>query len=174
MINLNLLSQTLLWLFFIFLLLMLLLILKLQVEFLNRFRITRSKSAEGEGLQIGQKAPLFRERDLMNNLIKLDHFLGKKILLIFVSSTCSLCGEIVNNLDKLLEIKNRKVIVITNNNLINTKIPDEIVCIYSKELSEVYMISYVPSIVMINDTGNIDLIERVTDIKQIVHMATEN
>lgn|SRR5574341_1580208 len=52
-------------------------------------------------LQVGAPAPSFRARLLSGEVVSLTRYRGKKLLLAFLSTSCSACGRIVPNLEKI-------------------------------------------------------------------------
>lgn len=57
------------------------------------------KNSQKRGrVKIGESIPDFRTRDLQGNEISRDTFLGKHTIAFFLSTTCSFCGEVVDQI----------------------------------------------------------------------------
>jgi peroxiredoxin len=46
-----------------------------------------------KGLELGVKAPTFHTNDVFNHEVSLNDFIGRKVVLVFSSTTCSVCQQ---------------------------------------------------------------------------------
>ncbi len=131
---------------------------KYVASFLNSFRLLGGNAVALE-LPIGEKAPLFRERDQHYKEIKLSDNNGKYTLLFFAGRDCMYCKMIIPKLHIILKYIGMRIIVISQQQLdINTEIPD-INFIVSEELFESYRVKVVPMIFLIDSKGYLVLKE---------------
>lgn len=120
-------SQIALWLIVIIQLILMISFMKMVSEFLARFRVANNKIEELT-LSVGQNAPLFREKDHLNRIIRLVDHPTEYTVLIFAKTSCSVCHEVLNKLSIYEDNERVRVIVnfsdkaSTNNSHKNTNI----------------------------------------------------
>ncbi|MFC4768171.1 TlpA family protein disulfide reductase [Effusibacillus consociatus] len=162
-------SNILLWIFMIIQLGIIFLLSKLIANFLNRFRLSQGK-IEQLKLNIGDRAPLFREWDQNKNLVKLAENNGKNTLLVFTSAGCNICKEVLPQLPLLsTSFPSLRIIVVSrdlNVELIKT-LPPEIHFIGSEEIMENYFIQKVPTVVVIDENGIITELETINTFRHL-------
>ena len=76
------------------------LVAKLRVEDLTQPGYHIKNSQKRGRVKIGEPIPQFAVKDLGGNTITRDSFVGKRTLAFFLSTTCSYCGEVVDQIRK--------------------------------------------------------------------------
>ena len=121
---------------------------KYVAEFLNSFRVS-NREAVSEKLKIGEKVPLFREKDHLNRQVILSQHKNSNTLLVFAGESCFYCKNIVPELDKISHEFNLRVIVIAETK-INYKLTSTHI-LHSRTLFKDYKIKSVPSMLLVDD-----------------------
>src|SRR5947209_5358681 len=68
---------------------------------LDQMEATTPRRLGRAGLRCGVKAPNFTLQGLDGQEVALEHFAGRKVLLVFLQSACNPCREIVPELNRL-------------------------------------------------------------------------
>jgi methylamine dehydrogenase accessory protein MauD len=79
-----------------------------QLEAITPSRVSRS------GLRPGKKAPEFTLPDSAGGEVRLEHYAGRKLLLVFMQPGCGPCHGIVPELNRLHDVGEVQVLVIHN------------------------------------------------------------
>ncbi|MGG4449943.1 redoxin domain-containing protein [Brevibacillus sp. HB1.4B] len=143
---------------------------KLLVDFLNRFRLS-GKTIEDTSLIVGDRAPLFREKDQTGNLVKLADNFGKKSVLLFISETCETCKDLIPYLSDITLINPYLKIFVIVSNYSKQKeynIPDQISLIRSENIVKQYYIRTVPTMIMVDEKGYILYANGVDNFEQLM------
>jgi hypothetical protein len=160
------------------LLLWILVIIQLGITFMLTKLISAFLNSSGvknlPKLEIGSKAPLFREFDQNGNIITLEN--NKVTLLLFIKDTCNNCKNILNNINKIKNI-NIEIILISGlaDNWDLTQLPKDIPLIQSSIVMRNYLIERVPTAVLIDEFGFIKVnkfIEGIEDLKSEILLYT--
>ncbi|TCP57655.1 peroxiredoxin [Tumebacillus sp. BK434] len=165
-------SNAILWVFMIIQLAILVTFAKLVAKFLNRFHLS-GRQAAMLSLQTGEKAPLFREKDQNNNMIKLSDYDGNKTLLIFKSDSCPVCKDLLDQLPALKEAAaSTRIIVVAaeGDNVTHQDSANGIHFVRSNEVISNYFITKFPTVLVINEYGTILNIESVGHYEQVEQM----
>lgn len=161
-------SQIALWILVIVQIMLMISFMKMVGEFLARFRVANNKIEELT-LSVGQNAPLFREKDHLNRIIRLADHPTEYTLLVFAKTSCSVCHEVLKKLSIYEHNERVRVIVnfsdkaSTNNSHENTNIS----YVYSVDLVESYFIKKVPSIILINKDNIIEGIYNISTFDKL-------
>ncbi|MGC5325731.1 TlpA family protein disulfide reductase [Brevibacillus sp. SYSU BS000544] len=165
-------SHILLWILLLLQTLIIYFLLKLVVQFLNRFRL-EDKKVEIPSLVLGQRAPLFREKDQHGRTIALAESNGYLTLLFFVQDTCGTCKSIIPHINKLLQFDhNLKIIMIAGRiSLQDTmEVPEGIPLIRSNDLFSSYYVTKAPTAVLVGPAGEVIEIHEITEFEQLLAM----
>ncbi|WP_270180307.1 peroxiredoxin family protein [Alkalihalobacillus sp. CinArs1] len=154
--NWQLLSHIGLWLFLFFQFAILLYFLKQVTHFLNRFR-SSGGTVEEKALRIGDPAPLFRSKDQNNRLLSMSELNGKHTIMIFRSATCPTCSTLLSNVPHLAEQFEANMLIVSQEKLGKEFCPSiaNTSYIVAPELFETYYIKKVPTIFIIDPSGNV-------------------
>ncbi|WP_265324892.1 conjugal transfer protein TraF [Bacillus mycoides] len=106
-----------------------------------------------EHLKVGERVPLFREKDELNREVVMGDSKGRYTLLIFAEQDCMYCKEILSNLLDAKHKYNLRIIVISAVSLNENIKNKEFHFIVSKELFKNYMITTVPSIMLVDPSS---------------------
>lgn len=155
-VNWGLISHIGLWLFLLMQFAILLYFLRQITQFLNRFR-SGGATIEEKTLQIGEKAPLFRVKDEMNQQISLADFNEKHTIMIFSSTTCGTCSTLLGQVPYLADTYQTNIFVLTHDKKEKDSVPatPNTYYINSAELFKNYYIKKVPTIFVIDKDGYI-------------------
>ncbi|TRY23344.1 redoxin domain-containing protein [Brevibacillus sp. LEMMJ03] len=174
--NFLIISNIALWVIVIVQLMIIYFFSKILIEFLNRFRLS-GKRLEEATLAVGDKAPLFRERDQVGKVVNLSDNFGKKAVILFLSETCDSCKDIFSNLS-IIQLKNpnQKIYVIVSNYSKGKQydIPDQISLIRSDNIVKQYLIKTVPTMVIVDEQGYISYADAVNSHEQIIAVLRVN
>ncbi|WP_254613161.1 redoxin domain-containing protein [Brevibacillus sp. HB1.2] len=145
---------------------------KMVAEFLNRIRLT-NRGVTLNSLRVGSKAPQFREKDQYGNTIKLSEHNGTT-LLVFAQESCGTCKRIIPELGLIRKLKdNIRILVISKQPLNSTlQIPENVHYIHSAVVFENYLISKVPTVMLVdNDSTLISINDILTidDLKKVIN-----
>src|SRR5690606_22376490 len=117
-------------------------------------------------ISIGNKAPNFKLKDINNNEISLKDFEGKKVVVVFWTSWCPYCRREIQSVNALLNKINKDEIIILP---INVGEDSEIVKKFmninkydftvlldeNMNVSEIYNIESIPTMIFIDEDGNV-------------------
>ncbi|MFC0190158.1 peroxiredoxin family protein [Fictibacillus aquaticus] len=162
--SLSTLSHVLLWAFLLVQFVLLFTFTRLLVQFLNRFRAAGVK-VEEEGLSVNTSAPLFRGKDQHGNLVKLHDYLGKEVLLVFSNESCSVCQSLLEQVAPL----SVKTIVVSGE-FYSTAVKEkysQFTFLHSADIVENYYIKKVPTMVLVDETGEIRFIGNNTQVNEM-------
>lgn len=110
-------------------------------------------------LQVGEQVPLFREWGLQGRKVALRELLShRKVLLLFISTTCQTCKSILPDLKRMVENWDIHIVVIntdkqSNDEEIQATLPSGIEYIRSVDIMEAYGVSKVPYAFLVNQNG---------------------
>lgn len=175
MANGYLISHILLWTLMLIQMAFLFYLTRLIVQFLNRFRLS-DKQAVSLTLQIGQRAPDFREKDQHGAIIRPASGNHQESLLLFVQDTCSKCKGIVAQLELLHKRFHRLRMIVIGGKIYYEKglsAPEGIHFIRSDELLADYYIRAVPTAFLLDASGDIVEMKQVAAISDLVEMLEE-
>lgn len=160
----------LLWIVVIVQTVVIVLLAKLVAQFIQRFRTAAGKLEEG--LNYGDRAPLFRAKDQRGEPVLLRESQGKPTLLFFGKQTCDTCHEIAPQLGQLQRKHGLRIIAITGQETAGTplNIPDGIPLIRSDEIRENFKVSKMPTVVLVDSDGVVLFAESVTNLLQLGSM----
>jgi thioredoxin-related protein len=127
---------------------------KFIAEFIKKFRIS-SGTAEYLELKIGEKVPLFREKDQLKRDVVLSKNNGKYTLLLFAQRECIYCKEIISNIGDFTEIFDLRLIVVSEEKLGEEFFQKNIHFITSKMIFKDYMIKSVPTIMLLDPRNHL-------------------
>lgn len=166
-------SEILLWTFMIIQMLLVLFLVKLIIEFLSRFRLY--EDSELPLLRTGDKAPLFREKDIEGNNVKLDYYSFEDTLLIFVQNSCDKCKSIINLLGELQQPSSLRIILASRaeEGSAEYSVPNGISLLQSNVIIDNYFIDKFPTAVHIDDKGTIISISEINNKEQFKHLINQ-
>ncbi|NGP58479.1 redoxin domain-containing protein [Paenibacillus thiaminolyticus] len=110
-------------------------------------------------LQIGEQVPLFREWGSQGRKVILRELLShRKVLLLFISTTCQTCKSILPDLQRVVENWDIHIVVIntdkqSNDEEIEVMLPSGIDYIRSVDIMDAYGVSKVPYVFLVNQNG---------------------
>ncbi|MEJ8547680.1 hypothetical protein [Brevibacillus borstelensis] len=165
-------SHILLWAIVLIQMVVMYAIVRLVVQFLNRFRLS-DKKIELSQLQAGQGAPSFREKDQQGNVIQPIAENGGDTLLMFVGDSCGTCKEILPYLAELRkQYPHIRMIAVAEKIYYEQSIelPPGIPLLRSSSLFGTYLISKVPTLVLIDHQGIIQAVEQISALQQLVNL----
>ncbi|MED0670465.1 thioredoxin-like domain-containing protein [Aneurinibacillus aneurinilyticus] len=128
------------------------------------------------GINIGESVPLFRELDYKGNRVILGEILSsKKVALLFINSNCPTCKSILPYLGEILNNVNVKFIIINNDtvlddNLIKTKIPEEVIYLRSSKIANTYFVNKVPYLMVIDRDGKLEQHNYLNNVNTLANM----
>ncbi|MED4572684.1 TlpA family protein disulfide reductase [Brevibacillus agri] len=145
---------------------------KMVAEFLNRIRLT-NKGVTLNSLRVGSKAPQFREKDQYGTTIKLSEHNGTTLLL-FAQESCGTCKSLIPELGLIKKLNDSiRILVISKQPFNNTlQIPENVHYIHSAVVFENYLISKVPTVMLVdNDLTIISINDILTidDLKKVIN-----
>jgi thioredoxin-related protein len=143
------LSNFVLWCIVILQIIFLCSLTKLVAEFIKKFRISNGKPEFVE-LKIGEKVPLFREKDQLKREVVLSKDSEEYKLLIFAQKDCIYCKEIISNLKEFKEKFPLELIVISEEKLSDELYDQNIHFLVSKMLFKDYKIRTTPTIMLLD------------------------
>ncbi|EJW15390.1 redoxin domain-containing protein [Paenibacillus alvei] len=124
--------------------------------------LTKIKSVGGISLtelQIGEQVPLFREWGSQGRKVILRELLNhRKVLLLFISTTCQTCKSILPDLERVVENWDIHIVVIntdkqSNDEEIQAILPSGIEYVRSVDIMDAYGVSKVPYAFLVNQNG---------------------
>jgi len=143
-------------------------------QFLNNIRSIRG--IQLGGFEVGDEVPLFREYDIHQNKVSLRDLLqSKKVLLLFISSQCPTCKEIVPHLNKVVQTFDVHLVLINTDNThddraITSQLTDNVFYIRSPYISESYFVNKVPYAMIVSQEGKLESQILVKDFKGLWNM----
>ncbi|OQP04956.1 thioredoxin fold domain-containing protein [Geobacillus thermoleovorans] len=146
-------------------------IIKLVRTFLSEIRTI--KGIQFGSLQNGDKAPAFRALDYQGKKVVLKEILEQqKVLLLFISSTCSTCKRVVKELPNISNRANFKIMLINNdesNNdqLVLENINESIIYIKAAYLFNTYKVNNTPYVYLINQSEEIEISTGIKNPKEL-------
>ncbi|MCY9582470.1 TlpA family protein disulfide reductase [Paenibacillus alvei] len=138
-----------------------LLLIFMLARFIGQF-LTKIKSVGGISfteLQIGEQVPLFREWGSQGRKVILRELLShRKVLLLFINTTCQTCKSILPDLERVVENWDIHIVVIntdkqSNDEEIQAMLPSGIEYIRSVDIMDTYGVSKVPYAFLVNQNG---------------------
>lgn len=145
------------------------------VSMLNKFmeRIVSMPGVEvSTSSLIGELAPSFHIKNYDGKEIKVGINNDFDSILIFISSTCSTCKNLINSLDFQMVNKDRNLIIIGNNKdfdekVIKTLKSQNIPFTVSSKLFEEYIVTQTPTMFYINKSGIVKSSTVLHDAKDV-------
>jgi hypothetical protein len=166
-------SNVLLWVFMIAQIGVMVLLARLVAQFLNGFRAVNGR-VEPVGLPIGERAPLFRGRDLEGRSVRLADLAGQTTLLLFASPTCGVCHEVAAGLGPILHRFEMRALVVVakKGGAADTtlSVPAGVPVLLSDEVIDMYRVREFPTAVLVGATGTILLNERISNLTQLSYL----
>lgn len=141
-----------------------LLLIYMLARLIGQF-LTKIKSVGGISLtelQIGEQVPLFREWSSHGRKVILrELFSHRKVLLLFINTTCHTCKSILPDLKKVVENWDIHIVVIntdkhSNDEEIQAMLPSDIEYIRSVDIMEAYGVTKVPYAFLVNQNGMLE------------------
>ncbi|TJY42664.1 hypothetical protein E5161_07375 [Cohnella pontilimi] len=139
-------------------------------EFLSNFRVNPN-GLSSISLQKGDPAPIFRAIDQNGNLIKLADNDSKITMMLFTKQSCNTCKQIYLSLPNIFRLFSNqfRFIVVTESKLDEDRLKEfsgfhfcESNNLYSK-----YKIEVVPTVVFIDQNGDILLVESLNNAEKL-------
>lgn len=168
--NFLLLSNVLLWVFFVIQSIFMMLLTKALVDFLNRFRI-KGAQVENQTLKIGERAPIFRSKNQLNQIVKISDFLNKHKIIIFSSNNCGICKEIAEFYNKLSDYNEYFEFFVIQGKVDEVSIkevPNFLHLIYSNDIPKNYMVQTVPTVFTLDKNNMIVSIDTVLSFEHLI------
>ncbi|MGE1164489.1 peroxiredoxin family protein [Peribacillus simplex] len=107
-------------------------------------------------LPLNTLAPAFKVKDQLNNVVKMGPNIGQDTLIVFISSTCSICKMLLENLEKL-KIEDRNIIFISEAKIEKSYIKliseQNYSYIASQQIHQDYNVFNVPKAILISNDG---------------------
>lgn len=129
-------------------------------NFINEIRSYRGIRIGG--LEVGDEAPIFRELDHQKKSVSLKRLISEKnVVLLFISTKCPTCKELLTQLKKITEAYNVHFVLINNDKESDDReivkmIPKGVFYIRSTQIGYIYFIDRVPTALIINQAGIIE------------------
>ncbi|WP_157721976.1 TlpA family protein disulfide reductase [Tumebacillus avium] len=142
-------------------------------QFLKRFQINATDTAQNAVLLLGSRAPLFSELDHRGEIVTLNKNEGRATLLLFTLDTCSICQSIIEKLPQLFkDSPDLRVIVVAPEDLGAPvkPIPDGVSMIRSHSIMENYKIQNVPFFVLIDAQGYVADFDHIGNISDLIEV----
>ncbi|MBH0173769.1 hypothetical protein IHV09_09375 [Fictibacillus sp. 23RED33] len=160
----NILSQTFLWVIVICQFFVIFYLTRILSQFLTRFRTTGQK-VEEMSLQVGTSAPLFRAKDSRGNTVKIHDYIGRDVLLLFSNPSCSTCESLLEKASSL-EVP---TFIISPERYSDERIKryPQFIFLYDPNLLENYYIQKVPTLVVVDQYGNVATIGGANQFEEI-------
>ncbi|MEJ8548724.1 hypothetical protein [Brevibacillus borstelensis] len=165
-------SNLLLWVVVFVQTIILFFFIRLVVQFLNRFRVN-DKQVTAATLTIGEKAPVFREKDQHGEVVQATEDVEKQTFMLFTNDTCGTCKAIIPELPHILQDYPDVRVIVVSNPIYYEKgleVPSAIHLVRSNDLINKFLIQIVPTAVLIDHDGIIRAIRQVTSIQDIMAM----
>lgn len=153
-------SITLVWVILIFILVHMFRLTRMMNNFLIRLRALNNIDVKRQ-ITKGTKTPVFKVRDYKNRKIIINHEMDSDVLILFTKSSCSVCKEILSNINKMANTKlnDLKVIIVTDiltEGILKNNNFKDITLISDNNIIQLYEVEIVPCIIIINKKGIIE------------------
>lgn len=148
--------------------------LKYNSNFLKQ--IQSIKGIQLDALDIGDKAPFFREySNNKEKVIAKDLFKENKTFVLFISTNCPVCKSLLGDMNVIAMKYDLNFLVINSDNLSNDdhvtkQLSDRITYIRSNQIPSLYFIRKVPHAMMIDEQGQIVLTSYVSNPNALYNM----
>lgn len=107
-------------------------------------------------LPLNSLAPAFHVKDQFNNLVKMNPHIEQDTLIIFISSTCSLCKSLIENIN-MLNVKDKNILFISERKIDSYHIKliseQKHSYIVSQQIHKDYNVFNVPKAVLVSHNG---------------------
>ncbi|MGG1662592.1 MauE/DoxX family redox-associated membrane protein [Brevibacillus sp. NRS-1366] len=141
-------------------------------EMYSRFRIG-DKQIKTATLAIGEKAPVFREKDQNGMVVQVTELGEKHTFMLFTNDTCGTCKAVIPELPHVSNRYPDVAVIVVSNPIYYEKgleVPLGISLVRSDDLMSRFYIQVVPTAVLIDNTGTIVAIKQVSAFQDIVSM----
>ncbi|SMO65616.1 peroxiredoxin family protein [Melghirimyces algeriensis] len=142
---------------------LMLLLLRYLGSFINKIR--EIPGIRMQGLQSGEKAPVFEKNDEQGRLVDLKGLLREKnVLLLFINTQCPACKSSIQDLHSLKSRQDFHLVVINgdaekDDREIVAALPPEVYYLRAPEVASDYWVQSVPYSVLVNQRGMIEKVE---------------